>query len=457
MTRSRRSSGAGFRRGDPIAVAAGAGVAVLVVLALYLRTMPPTITWWFGGSDSGELVSAADALGIAHPTGYPLFVLLGHLATRVPFGDVAARVNAMNAVLGALAAGGIVLTVLALTDRRDGRPVVRVVAAALAALAVATSSLYWSQAIIAEVYILQAALSVLVLFVWARRGTHPAARGVAHGLALTNHLTAVIFLGAALLTVARSDGLWRPRPAAWFALGMAAALCLYLLLPLRAAQGPVVNWGGDVTTLSGFLTHVTGQQYRGNLDLFDLLGSLRDLISFLRLMIEDLTPWLIPTAAVGVASLIRADRSYAWFTGLAVAGTLLFTASYRIADRAPYLLPVYVVVGVWGGLGLLAVLHAASGWARGRERRSLLLAGAGAGVLLLGIWVVRSYRQVDLSGDDSAVVFARTTLEVLPPNATYLSARDDVTFALWYAQQVLDLRRDVRVIDLRNPGLQSVP
>src|SRR5262245_31875520 len=73
--------------------------AVLVPLALYARTMPPTITWWFGGSDSGELISAADSLGIAHPTGYPLFVLLGYLATRVPVGEVAGRVNAMNAIL----------------------------------------------------------------------------------------------------------------------------------------------------------------------------------------------------------------------------------------------------------------------------------------------------------------------------------------------------------------------
>jgi hypothetical protein len=54
------------------------------------------------------------------------------------------------------------------------------------------------------------------------------------------------------------------------------------------------------------------------------------------------------------------------------------------------------------------------------------------------------------------LVFARATLEALPPNATYYSGRDDVTFALWYAQRTLGLRRDVRVIDIRNPELQGL-
>ncbi len=442
------------RRSLWLLVGAVAG-AVLVSLILYLLTMPPTITWWFGGSDSGELISAADAFGIAHPTGYPLFVLLGYLATRVPIGDVAGRVNAMNAVLGALSAGGIVLTIAALTDGRGVRPVLRLAAALLAAVAVATSGLYWSQAIIGEVYILQAALISLVLLVWARPGTHPAVRGAAHGLALTNHLTAIIFLGAALVTVARPWDHTRRRAALWFAAGVVVPLCLYLLLPIRAAQDPVAAWSSP-DTLSEFLRHVTGQQYRGNLDVWDLPGSVADIASFLRLMLEDLPSWVLPAAGVGLYHLFQVHRPYAWFTILAAAGTMLFAAMYRIADRAPYLLPVYVVTGVWAGVGLVVALRWALAWAGDGRRRAVVMGGAGVAVLLLAVWSVRTYNRVNLSGDDSALVFARATLEALPPNATYVSGRDDVTFALWYAQRTLGLRRDVRVIDVRNPELQGL-
>jgi hypothetical protein len=432
----------------------GAVGAALVSLLLFLTTMPPTITWWFGGSDSGEVISAAEVLGIAHPTGYPLFVVLGFLATRVPIGEVAGRVNAMNAILGALGAGGIVLTILALTDGRGAGSVLRTVVALVAALAVATSSLYWSQAIIGEVYILQAALISLVLFVWARPGVHPLIRGAAHGLTLTNHLTAIIFLVAALVTVARPRILGR-RDGLWFAAGVLAPLSFYLLLPIRAAQDPIAAWS-DVDSVAAFLSHVTGQQYSGNLNPFDVAGVISTIASFVRLMIEDMPPWMLPAAGIGLYQLFRVRRPYARFTSLAAAGTMLFAAMYQIADRVPYFLPVYVVAGVWAGVGLLAALQAAIAWAGAGGRRWVVAAGAGVAVILLAIWSTRTYNRVDLSGDDSALVFARATLEALPPNATYFSGRDDVTFALWYAQRTHGLRRDVRVVDVRNPTLRGL-
>jgi hypothetical protein len=445
---------AGFKdRGIVVGMVGG---AVLLPLLLYLLTMPPTIAWWFGGSDSGELVSAAESLGIAHPTGYPLFVLLGYAATRIPIGDVAARVNAMNAVLGALGAGGIVLTVAVLTRETGTRTVFRVAAGLLAAIAIATSSLYWSQAIIAEVYILHAALTALVLLAWAVPRTHPVLRGAAHGLALTNHLTSGILLVAALLTVARPWKSWWWRPAAWFGLGLALALSLYLLLPVRAAQDPIANWGNP-DTLSRFLEHVTGREYRSNMQWHDVGGSVRDIASFLRLLLEDVPLWLLPAAGIGMTALQRTRPRFLWFTVLSVAGVLLFTASYRIPDRAAYLLPVYVIVGVWSGIGLLTAAGAAARWAVQPSRRYAVLGGALLVLALLVLWPVRTYNRVDLSGDDSALVFARSTLEALPPGATYFSSRDDVTFALWYAQRTLGIRRDVEVIDIRAPGLRALP
>jgi hypothetical protein len=340
-------------------------------------------------------------------------------------------------------------------DASGVRSLLRLAVALLAALAVATSGLYWSQAIIGEVYILQATLTSLVLFVWARPGVHPAIRGAAHGLALTNHLTAIIFLGAALVTVMRPWEPERRRTVIWFAIGVVAPLLLYLLLPIRAAQNPVAAWS-DPDSISGFIQHVTGQQYGGNFNPFDLPGAVGDIASFLRLMIEDMPPWMLPAAGIGVYHLFETRRPYAWFTSLAAAGTLLFASMYQIADRAPYLLPAYVVIGVWAGVGLLVVLRAAIGWAMTGGRRAVVMAGAGVAVLLFAVWSVRTYNRVNLSGDDSALVFARATLEALPPNATYYSGRDDVTFALWYAQRTLGLRRDVQVIDIRNPELQGL-
>ncbi|MGH2584674.1 MAG: protein O-mannosyl-transferase family, partial [Dehalococcoidia bacterium] len=358
------SAGDRSRASGRILVAALLAATVALLLVLYLNTIPPTITWWFGGADSGELVTAAETLGVAHPTGYPLFTLLGFLSTRVPVGEIAGRVNTMNAVLAALAAGGIALSVVAIGTDIVRSPTARSAAGAVAALAVATSSLYWSQAIIAEVYALQAFLIALILLAWAWPRTPPVVRGVAHGLSLTNHLTAVVFLIAALVALIRPGRPVNWRAAAWFTGGLAAALALYALLPLRAAQDPLANWG-DPDTPSRFLAHVTGRQYRGLVDAGDAPGAVRNLLSLVRLMIEDLPPWVLPAAGAGLYGLWPGRRAYVIFTGLAVAGMLLFIAAYQAADRAPDLLPVYVTIGVWSGAGLLVAVPAAVRWAAG--------------------------------------------------------------------------------------------
>src|SRR5438874_10329082 len=131
---------------EPLAHAAVAGLLSWIV---YLATLTPSIAW----GDSPELVSDAYELGVPHPTGYPLFMLLGHLAIRLlPWGDPAYRMNLMSACFGGLA--------VAVAHRLTGRLTGSLFAAWITALALALAPLFWSEAVIAEVY----ALSALLVF-----------------------------------------------------------------------------------------------------------------------------------------------------------------------------------------------------------------------------------------------------------------------------------------------------
>jgi hypothetical protein len=81
-----------------------AGVALMLFVACfgcYCLTLAPTITWEHDGVDSGDLITAAYTLGIAHPPGYPLFTLLARVFTLLPVGEIAYRVNLMSALLAA--------------------------------------------------------------------------------------------------------------------------------------------------------------------------------------------------------------------------------------------------------------------------------------------------------------------------------------------------------------------
>ncbi len=125
--------------------------AALLVLVGYLVTLAPTVTFW----DAGELIAAARSLGIPHPPGTPLWVMLAHVWGMVlPFGDYAWRLNLLSAVAGSLAAGCWYLVGHALATRSDREAPRWTAHGAGLAAALLTSFGFttWQNAVEAEVY-----------------------------------------------------------------------------------------------------------------------------------------------------------------------------------------------------------------------------------------------------------------------------------------------------------------
>ena len=202
-----------------------AAVAVAaVVLAVFVLTLAPTVTFW----DAGEFIAAAKTLGIPHPPGTPLFVMIAHVwAKLVPIGEFALRTNLLSAVLSAAAAGLFFLlaheTVRMLAtglDARSGR-VLAVLGSAAAALLGAFSFTNWQNSNETEVYTV-ATFTIAAMswsaHLWRRaRGTPRAPRLLLlivylAGVSIGNHLLAllagpaiVMFLVSTLLTDPAAD------------------------------------------------------------------------------------------------------------------------------------------------------------------------------------------------------------------------------------------------------------
>ncbi|MEO0082687.1 MAG: DUF2723 domain-containing protein, partial [candidate division WOR-3 bacterium] len=242
----------------------------VVALAVYLFTLTPTV----GLIDSGELAAGCHLLNILHPTGYPLYTVMGRLASLVPVASVVQRVAGLSALLGAAAVG---LLLLLLFRLKVGR-----VAAGVTALVLAFSFPLWSVTVDVEVYALTVVLALLIwLAVQAatdsaspafltrtveRKAATSGDRNllvVAYlcGLALTNHMSAMsVVLGAGfVLMFERSKSLLRRLP--WMALLFLLGLSPYLFLVLRARTNPLLAWGNPVN-LERLIWHVTGKQYQ---------------------------------------------------------------------------------------------------------------------------------------------------------------------------------------------------
>ncbi|TMQ67516.1 MAG: DUF2723 domain-containing protein, partial [Candidatus Eisenbacteria bacterium] len=147
----------------------GLGVFLLVA-AVYLITLTPTVPFW----DSGEFIAVSNILGIPHPPGTPFYVLLGRLATLVPWATIAQRVNALSAVASALAVTLTFLTILRLIRIAQGptRGVqdewIARVGAVTGALMLAFSDSFWENSIEAEVYSLMSLAQILVFWLGLR-------------------------------------------------------------------------------------------------------------------------------------------------------------------------------------------------------------------------------------------------------------------------------------------------
>src|SRR5438477_7810086 len=129
-----------------------AGVVALALFALYAWSAPRTVAL----EDDGLFILSSYFLGIEHPPGYPIFTLIGHLFTYLPFGAVAYRVHLASALFGALTGGAAWLCARALIDGR--------LPAYLAAFALGVSPVFWSQAIIAEVFTLNTFFLLVLVF-----------------------------------------------------------------------------------------------------------------------------------------------------------------------------------------------------------------------------------------------------------------------------------------------------
>jgi len=420
-----------------------------ICLAVYLLTLSPTV----GFIDSGELAAVACTLGVAHPTGYPLFTLLGRLFVMLPLPwEEIVRLNMMAALL--CAASVFVFfhlsrVLLEPVARRFGvSPPLTFGASGGASLLLGFSQTWWSQAVSAEVYALHILLVTTTLLVFFRavddrREALWYAGAFLLGLSFTNHMTTILLVpGVAYLYFSRfgfrrssRNRLLRLFPV--FLLGFS----LYIYLPLRATVPALLNWG-DPSTLERLLWHLRGKQY--SVWIFSSAEATgRQLTHFLTSLPAEFAYLGLIAALVGLVVLWRASRRWALATLLFFAVCILYAVNYDIQDIDSYFLLAYMMVALWGGCGLLAAGHwwiRVWGWGRTPVAVLLLLSG----VLPLGV----HYRDVDQSENRLVEDYTHNVFLSLAPDALVLSYQWDYWIsASYYYQHVRSVRRDVSVVD----------
>jgi len=418
-----------------------------LTVALPLMVYLPDLSPYVGRADTFEFQVIGPQLGIAHPSGYPLYTLICKLFSWLPFGSVAWRINLSSAVFAALAAGCLFLALV--SDLDDGateraRPV-----AFLVAMILAFSPTLWSRSIEAEVYALNAclvALGLLLAVRWHAGRLQPRcawpALGLLIGLAISSHVTlgALAALAATGLLVKRL----RPRARTWglaLLLGL-LGLSLYAYIPLR---WPAVT-GGEWMSPQAFFRFVTNA---------DSGGALRSLAFYQdparwglvgRLFVAQVGWGGLFLAVVGLVALVRRRPALAMGMVLAFGAWVWFNLGFYVADPdySAFLIPAHVVLVYWLGRGARAIDRVAP--ARYPLLRPTYLTLLAA-LALSRIWQTGPALDTRAQGRVDEAWARYVLAQPLAEDAAILA--DSEKFPpLYYLQQVEGLRPDLDLVTL---------
>lgn len=437
----------------------------LLLSPVYLLTMSGTV----GHADTFEFQVVAPQLGIAHPTGYPLYLLLGKVWTVIiPFGSVAWRLNVGTAVYALLAASLLYLAGLRLLRHP--------IPALLGAAALGLTPTFWSQAIAAEVYSLHACVVsgvlTLALICENKKLEMEDWRLVGMvflvGLGLTNHLTTLFLLPPVALTLLFTNGVLGNRrylsklahdiflkKKTWLKLALAflLPLTLYAYLPLRWAA---VN--GEAMGIGRFRDWVFGSRFQGALQWLAWLHDPARYAIMGRLLLDNWGIVNLVLIGIGLIYLIVRQWRAALLLFLAWFGFSFYALNYYVPDLAVFLMGAHVIMTIWWMAGAVALIQMVNFAFHAREEQglapktafvfgiqSLIFTLLFTPILLLS---TQNWPQLDQSQDDGLTQWGTAVLNLPLASSAAILADSEKIAPLYYLQQAEGMRPDLDIMVL---------
>lgn len=432
-------------------------------------------------TDSGELAAVCATLGIAHPTGYPLFTILGYLWTLIPLPfSTIFQLNIFSAFLTALSVLvyfhvlHLIFTILknsVANENQTGKiqknkqksnkrrnlktyNYINALSDIHVSIIIAGCSLMyafaltiWQQGVIFEVYSLQTLMFMLMLWSLLKALSNKENQFKYYlltsfliGLGFANHMTTMLIIPGVLFLYfySHSDSFdfssGKFKMLFILIIPMLIGLSLYLYLPLRSATNPEFNWGMVSRSFDKFIYHVSGKQYQ----VWMFSGSeafIENVKKFFGIFAQQFG-WIgIFPLLYGFIKAFKYNKALFMFFVILVVTCILYSLNYSIHDIDSYFILAFISLLILASIGVFAFFQRYSKY-------------VGFIFVIPVVSLLINWTENDQSMNSLVPEYTNILVENLDENAIVISAQWDYwCSAFWYKQKVEHYRPDVVLVE----------
>lgn len=361
------------------------------ICVVYLLTKPPTILW----VDSGTMLGAANSLGIPNPPGFPLYMMVAHLFTKIPFGNVLFRLELLS-IIFAIAILFLVYHIIVMLLRYDfffykqgkvangKNHTISNLAGVFGVVSLAFSYQFWSQAQNTEAFIFTYFFITLFCYVllrlslWQKENEKTKQEiqqaiftktifilTFIYGIAAGANPTVAAFLPAVLFFLYLYRRFFNEKKI-FLLLGtmVVGVVLVYAYLPLRAMAYPFVNWGNPQTPAL-FFGHLHGEGLNiyepesGSINGFtgSPLVFIQSVSYYFLQSLLQFTPFLFPFIIIGLITVFRKNKYLFFFLLAAPLFNIVYSGLYYSGNQESWFITSWIFAGIFMGIGFASVLQ----------------------------------------------------------------------------------------------------
>lgn len=427
----------------------------LFSFVVYLNIMSPSV--YFG--DSGELISMVYTLGIPHPTGFSLYILLAKIFSYIPLANIAFRINILSCFFASLIPVILIFIFYISFFKKQENKFIKLVLPSFVAFIFIFSYTILSQSSAARIYTLNGVLCVLSLFLFFYYFEYKKENKILNllayltGLGTGVHLSFVLFSFILWIYIIISENKNIKKNVIPLLLFFVFGISINLYLIIRSQAELILKWT-NINSINDFINYITQKQYSKKMFSRDIRGYIYFFNEIIKFVIREFSVIGFVAVILGMAKCFFNKYKYFWVLFTLFLSNIILLSIYgnytdlQLAFR--YFIPSYIIAAFFIYYILFDIYLSL------RFNNSAVLLITLFIIILSIIMIPKNLQENNRSNNFIAYNYPHDILKFLPQNANVFTSGDNQIYTIAYAKFVEKKYDKITIYDTTNTIFKDI-